>query len=581
MFHLRRLSKPFLIVALVAAALTASASPATAQGINVFVFQNDIDPAANEDENWQTRVTVTSLGGCTPEVGLGSEGYVSSWLRFGSQGGASLNTGTCAYRITAEARRNSREVCEAVVAWATSDPADRVFEDELNSGATARGTATQVFIRQKTRTVGGDEVPICASAVSVTFSIDPEEVVKELPDHSEDDDLAARAQRAVEVTDFDVRVRPHSSTKGDRGCDVLLAFTMQGGEDGEVEKALEGMPTGSDCRFTAFLINVPEPYVVDEDGKSFTADKTSLTVDLSGLLELRPARIAIVQDLVGTPAEDGGASYSIQRECAGVEALPPIARPSGGAGIYQLPGGGFRAALAEGRFTVHSNRNANFGPGATYQIAARSLTSNTVEGCTVSVTVGDLPEDCTVAGGETQTRTWRATRPFDHFDFEFDITCGGVPTPTTTEGPSDLPPTPEPSDDDDAAVSADPDVRIAARKLSNGKIEFALQQQQENDSWGDPLLPTRRFFPTSARVDHWLQSTPLTIMVAESAGDFSEDVQVRIIARRLSDGRVEFGLQQQDEGSWGSRLLPTRRYFPTDARVNRWLVSTALTLDTN
>ena len=94
-------------------------------------------------------------------------------------------------------------------------------------------------------------------------------------------------------------------------------------------------------------------------------------------------------------------------------------------------------------------------------------------------------------------------------------------------------------------VSADPDVRIAARKLSTGKIEFALQQQGADDVWGDPLLPTRRRFPTTARVDHWLQSTPLTITVAESAEDFIEDVQVRIIARKLEDGRVEFGIQQR------------------------------------
>lgn len=578
MSHLRRLSRPLLIVALVAAALTVSASPATAQAINVFVFQNDIDPADNDNVNWQTRVTVTSLGGCTPEVGLGSEGYVSSWLRYQSQGGASLNTENCSYRISAETRRNSKEVCEAVVAWATGSNANQ-FEDDLNTGSTGRDGATRVLIRQKTRTVSGDEVPICANAVSVTFTIDPEEVVKELPGHSEDDDLAALVQRAVEVTDFDVRVRPHSSTKGDQGCNILLAFTMQGGEDGEVEKALEGMPAGSDCRFTAFIINAPEPYVVDEDGKSFTADKASFTVGLSALLELRPARIAVIQDLIGSPAEDTGASYTIARECAGVEALPPIARPSGGRGVYQLPGGGFRAELREGRFTVHSDRNPNFGPGATYQIAARGLTSNTVEGCSVTVTVGDLPADCTVAGGDSQTLTWRATRPFDHFDFEFDITCGGVPTSTTGGIPSDLPPTAA-DDSDDAVVSADPDVRIVARKLPNGRIEFALQQQREDESWGDPLLTRRRYFPTTARVDHWLHSSPLTVSVAESAEYFSEDVQVRIVARKRANGKVEFGLQQQDDdGSWGQRILPARRFFPTTAEVDRWLVSTPLTVD--
>ena len=417
----------------------------------------------------------------------------------------------------------------------------------------------------------------------MTFTIDPEEVVEELPAHSEDDNLEARVQRAVEVTDFQVRVRPDESTKGDRGCNLLVSFTMQGGEDGEVERALEGIPTGTECEFNAFIINEPAPFEVNDRGVSFKTSKTEFTVDLSKLVELTPARIAIIQDVSGSGGE-GGASYAIERSCGGVDALPPSVAPTGGVGIYEVPGGGKRATLVDGRVTVHYDRSPNFGPGSTYQIAARSLTSSTVEGCSVTVTVSDLPAICTVAGGNSQTLTWRSNRTFDHFDFEFDIDCSGTPTTATTQ-PSDVPPdipaTDTPTDDSsDAFVSADPDVRIAARKLSTGKIEFALQQQGGDDAWGDPLLPTRRRFPTTARVDHWLQSTPLTITVAESAEDFSEDVQVRIIARKLEDGRVEFGIQQQDDdGSWGGRILPSRRFFPTTARVDRWLVSTALTVD--
>ena len=570
MLHLRRLSKPLLIVALIAALVTMAASPATAQDVKLFVFENTDDTDADTDgvKDWQVRVMVASLGGCTPDQGLGAKGYVSGWFSYGSQSGAPLNTATCSYSIAAEARRNSREVCEAELGWGASPGS---YSDLLNSGSA--DVEQLVSVRHKS-TGGGD--PICSAAVTVTFTIDPEKVVEELPAHSEDDDLEARVKRAVEVTDFDVRVRPDDSTKGDRGCNLLLAFTMQGGEDGEVERAMEGIPTGTECEFNVFIVNEPAPFLVDEGGVSFKTDTTSFTVDLSNLVELRPARIAIIQNVVGSGGE-GGALYSIERSCAGVDALPPAAAPAGGAGIYRLPGGGWRSLLAEGRFTAHSDRIASFGPGATYQIAARSLTSSTVQGCSVTVTVGDLPEDCTVAGGNSQTLTWRASRPFDHFDFEFDITCGGVPTPPTTE-PSDLPPAPD--DSSDAAVSADPDVRITARMLSNGKIEFALVQQEEDDSWGDPLLPSRRFFPTSARVDHWLQSSPLTISVAATAEDFSEDVQVRIIARKLSNGKVEFGVQQQlDDGSWGGRLLPSRRFFPTDARVDRWLASSVLTVD--
>ena len=69
--------------------------------------------------------------------------------------------------------------------------------------------------------------------------------------------------------------------------------------------------------------------------------------------------------------------------------------------------------------------------------------------------------------------------------------------------------------------------------------------------------------------------------VNANAQDSAEaaDAVARIVARRVSDGRVEFALQQQAaDGSWGQRLLPARRFFPTTAAVGRWLVSTPLTL---
>ena len=65
-----------------------------------------------------------------------------------------------------------------------------------------------------------------------------------------------------------------------------------------------------------------------------------------------------------------------------------------------------------------------------------------------------------------------------------------------------------------------------------------------------------------------------------SVPESAATVEVRIVARKLSDGRVEFGLQERTEdGSWGDRVLPTRRFFPTDAPVGRWLRSSVLTLN--
>ncbi len=57
------------------------------------------------------------------------------------------------------------------------------------------------------------------------------------------------------------------------------------------------------------------------------------------------------------------------------------------------------------------------------------------------------------------------------------------------------------------SLSGTEDVRIAARKLADGKIEFALEQD------GQRILPRSRFFPASAQVDRWLRSSPVSIDV--------------------------------------------------------------------
>ena len=58
------------------------------------------------------------------------------------------------------------------------------------------------------------------------------------------------------------------------------------------------------------------------------------------------------------------------------------------------------------------------------------------------------------------------------------------------------------------------------------------------------------------------------------------ETEVRITARMNSEkGQVEFGLQQrQADGSWGERILPPARYFPSNAAPDRWLNSTGMPL---
>ena len=59
----------------------------------------------------------------------------------------------------------------------------------------------------------------------------------------------------------------------------------------------------------------------------------------------------------------------------------------------------------------------------------------------------------------------------------------------------------------------------------------------------------------------------------------SSEVEVRVAAQRLDDGRTEFALQErQADGAWGERRLPRSRFFPASATVDRWLASSALSV---
>ncbi|MCY3734215.1 MAG: hypothetical protein OXG42_08035 [Chloroflexi bacterium] len=56
------------------------------------------------------------------------------------------------------------------------------------------------------------------------------------------------------------------------------------------------------------------------------------------------------------------------------------------------------------------------------------------------------------------------------------------------------------------------------------------------------------------------------------------ETEVRINARQLDDGRVEFALQQRDGDEWSERILPRGRVLPADVGHDRWLSSTPVTL---
>ena len=65
-----------------------------------------------------------------------------------------------------------------------------------------------------------------------------------------------------------------------------------------------------------------------------------------------------------------------------------------------------------------------------------------------------------------------------------------------------------------------------------------------------------------------------------SATTTQVEKDVRITARLLDDGKVEFGLQERtDGGGWSEILIPPRNKFPySRAEVDRWLFSSAVAL---
>ncbi len=66
---------------------------------------------------------------------------------------------------------------------------------------------------------------------------------------------------------------------------------------------------------------------------------------------------------------------------------------------------------------------------------------------------------------------------------------------------------------------------------------------------------------------------------AEPALADAVDVEVRVAAQRLTDGRTEFAIQQRREGEeWGERRLPRSRFVSPGASVGRWLASSPLTV---
>ena len=60
------------------------------------------------------------------------------------------------------------------------------------------------------------------------------------------------------------------------------------------------------------------------------------------------------------------------------------------------------------------------------------------------------------------------------------------------------------------------DVRITARLLENGKVEFGLQERTDGGDWSGTLLPSVNKFPyANATVDRWLFSSAVALTPVE------------------------------------------------------------------
>lgn len=137
------------------------------------------------------------------------------------------------------------------------------------------------------------------------------------------------------------------------------------------------------------------------------------------------------------------------------------------------------------------------------------------------------------------------------------------------------------------------DLRINARQMEDGRVQFALQQRVsgENqrgftlvyDKWRDREIPNRSRFPAGEERTAWLYSSPVAISVNRNmpwnwlgAPEFD----ARIAARRLDDGRIEFGLQVRNfaQLDWSKVHLPESRFMPASLGHSRWLNSSSLTL---
>ena len=108
------------------------------------------------------------------------------------------------------------------------------------------------------------------------------------------------------------------------------------------------------------------------------------------------------------------------------------------------------------------------------------------------------------------------------------------------------------------AVEPEPEpvqLRVIARLAEDGRLEHGVELAS-----GEQILPQRRFFVADADDRRWFESTDVEV----DGGSIG-----MIRARRLDDGRVEFGFVDAD----GNEVTPASRYLPAEMPEGAWLRS--------
>ena len=408
--HLQRLATPLLVLVALIAAVTLVTAPASAQneGVKVFVIGNDMVNDEDKEERWEIQVTARPVGGCTPTKG--DVEYSSPWIETGAEVAAELSLGECVFRISVTMRQ-------------ASSPVDCWYTAQLRWGELADGaTPTDDYVFTADRPDGVSRISAvrkatshCAYPTEMRFYVNGTDVVEDLPGPSANADLLALAKRAAEIAEFQIRLAPDSTADSvPAGCDRTGSLTVHG--DGQrVRHSLQS--TGGPCRYQATIVDADAPFEAVQDQTVGFAEDARI-INLTSLARLPQARIAIIQNVRGS-ANQGIASYTVARSCGRHSVTSPAATVAS-------------AALQEGRFTVHAPHAPAFGATATYPAVADGLDADTIVGCSVTVSVRDLPFVCIVVGGSSQTLTWTEAAPISEFDFEFDIRCGAAATSTET-----------------------------------------------------------------------------------------------------------------------------------------------------